>query len=79
MDKTIGRYAKIGAILVFFAMGVAGWLCKNDPGVCAFRAFIGVIVMYTVVRIAGTMFAHIIIDAAVQDELKKSNTGEQQS
>jgi len=77
MDKTINKYAKIGAILVFFVMGLAGWFCQNDAAICAWRGLIGAIVMYAIVRIAGAMFAHIIIDAAVQDELKKIDTGEQ--
>lgn len=76
MDKTILKYAKIGAVLVFFIMGLAGWFSKNDPAVCAWRGLIGAIVMYTVVRIAGAMFAHVIIDAAVNDELKKNNPGD---
>lgn len=79
MDNTVIRYAKIGAALVFFAMGLAGWVCQNEPAVCAWRGVIGAIVMYTVVRIAGAMFVHIVIDAAVEDELKRNNPGDKLS
>jgi hypothetical protein len=76
MDKTIGKYAKIAAILVFFIMGLAGWFCRNEPAVCAWRGLIGAVVMYAAVRIAGAVLTSVIINAAVEDELKKNNDGD---
>jgi|GEM_PF-528831 hypothetical protein len=76
MDKTIERYAKVIAIMVFFVMALAGWFYSNDPAVCAWRGFIGAIVMYAAVRIAGAVLTSMIINAAVQDELKKSSEGD---
>jgi hypothetical protein len=76
MDKTITKYAKMAAVLVFFVMGLAGWCCSNDPAVCAWRGLIGAIVMYVAVRIAGAILTSVIINAAVQDELKKNSAGD---
>jgi uncharacterized membrane protein len=73
MDKAIRRYAWVFAILVFFVMAVAGWFSHGDPAVCAWRGLMGGIVMYTVVRIAGAALLHILIETAVQEEVKKNN------
>jgi hypothetical protein len=76
MDKAIAKYAKMIAVMVFFIMGLVGWCCSNDPAVCAWRALIGAMVMYAAVRIAGAVLTSVIINAAVQDELKKNSAGD---
>jgi len=39
------------AVVVFFAMAVAGWVCGCSPGACGLRALGGAVVMYAVFRL----------------------------
>lgn len=59
------------AVLVFFAMALAGWLCGCSPGECGLRALGGAVVMYVVVQIAGRIVVKILLDAMVDSHLRK--------
>ena len=71
MDKTLRALSVRLSAALFFVMALAGWLNGHDPAVCAYRAFIGAIVLYAVVRIAGNLAVRILLDAMVQDQSRR--------
>lgn len=71
MEKNVQATAVQLAVLIFFAMAIAGWLCGCSPAACAARAFGGAVVMYTVVKIGGRMVVKILIDAIADSQMKK--------
>jgi len=59
------------AVVIFFAMAVAGWLCGSSPGACGLRALGGAVVMYVVTQIAGRIVIKILLDAIVDSQIRK--------
>jgi hypothetical protein len=59
------------AIAVFFLMTLTGWICGQEPAVCAWRGISGAVAMYAVVRIAGAIIINVIIDAMASSEAQK--------
>lgn len=57
--------------MLFFIMALTGWLCGLEPVVCAWRAFIGAITLYLVVRIAGNLVVRILLDAMARDQARR--------
>lgn len=73
MDKTLRALSIRLSAALFFVMAMVGWLNGHDPAVCAYRAFIGAIVLYGVVRIAGNLAVRILLDAMAQDQARRHN------
>ena len=71
MERSVRSAAVQMAVLVFFAMAIAGWLWRCSPGACAARAFGGAVAMYIVVMIAGRLVVKIIIHAMVDNQMRK--------
>jgi hypothetical protein len=71
MDKTLKNIAWRCTLAVFFLMTLVGWLCGQEPAVCAWRGLCGAVMMYVVVRVAGTIIFGIVIDAMARSEADK--------
>ena len=71
MQQKVRAIAIQLAVLVFFAMAIAGCLCKCSPAVCAARALGGAVVMYWVVQLAGRLVIKILIDAMVDSHMRR--------
>jgi hypothetical protein len=72
MDRTLRHIARRCAIAVFFLMALTGWLCGQEPAVCAWRGILGAAAMYLVVRTAAAIIIHVLIDAMAQSEARKT-------
>lgn len=71
MQRSVRAVAIQLAVVVFFAMAVAGWVCGCSPGECGLRALGGAAVMYAVVQIAGRIVVKILLDAMVDSQMRK--------
>ena len=71
MDKIIRSIAIRLAVLLFFIMGLAGWLSGHEPAVCAQRALTGAAVLYVALRVAGNLVTRVLLEAMARDHARR--------
>jgi len=64
------------AVITFFIFGIIGSFCGLSPSVCSTRALLGAIAAYIAVAVVVRIINAILIQAMIDDEMNKEQTGD---
>jgi hypothetical protein len=67
------------AVISFFAFSIIGSFCGLSPSVCAVRALLGATAAYIAAAAAVRIINAILIQAMIDDEMNKEQTGDARS
>ena len=59
------------AVVLFFVMAVVGYISNQSVAVSSYRAFIGAVITYLLISIAGKVVIRIVVDAMIDDKVNK--------
>jgi hypothetical protein len=72
MQKEIRSTAVMFAVMFFFILSFVGWFCGLSPATCCSRGFLGAIIIYITVTIAGRSVMAIIIRSIIEGRALKT-------
>ena len=71
MDKITRSIAIRLAVVLFFVMGLVGWMSGHEPAVCAWRAFVGAFIIYLTLRVAGNLVVRMLLEAMARQQVRR--------
>jgi hypothetical protein len=59
------------AVLLFFVMGIVGWLSGLSPETITGRALGGALAIYVLIRTAGKLVVRLLLRALVNEQIRR--------